>query len=85
MQTANGYQPTPTEVMSYWVDNMEKEARELFRRGLPLNTDIWDLFVSVISEHMFPQIRSIYAGIHDPPFVATNLDRSDMVLDDLQR
>lgn len=42
MQTANGYQPTPTEVMSYWVDNMEKEARELFRRGLPLNTDIWD-------------------------------------------
>ena len=49
-----------------------------------LNTDIWDLFVSVIGEHMFPQIRSIYAGIHDPLFVATNLDRADLLIGVLQ-
>ena len=51
------------------------------------------LFVSVdravtclfVGEHMFSQIRSIYVGMHDPLFVATTLDLSDMVLNALQR
>ena len=38
-----------------------------------------------VYEHMFSQIRSIYIGTYDPLFVATNLGRSDMVLDTLQR
>ena len=32
-----------------------------------------------VSEHMFSQIRSMYAGIHETLFMATNADRSDCV------
>ena len=38
-----------------------------------------------VGEHIFSQIRSIYAGIHDPLFVATNIDPADMVLGASQR
>ena len=37
-----------------------------------------------VDEHMFSPIRSIYVGMLDPLFLATNLDRSDMFIDALQ-
>ena len=43
-----------------------------------------DVACSFVGEHMFLPIRSIYVGILDQLFVATNLDRPDMFIDALQ-
>ena len=56
---------------------------------------LWKLYapklidsLQFVGEHMFSQIRPALLGVHDPLFMATNVDRSDCVhvsLSTLQR
>ena len=44
------------------------------------NSELYSLIALLfVGENMFSQIQSMYKGIYEPLFVATNVDRSDCV------